>query len=35
MVVTKTDHFVQHVNEVLEEREYDVLIESSFPAKQV
>ena len=35
MVVIKTDHFVQHANEVLEERGCDVLIESSFPAKQV
>ena len=35
MVVTKTDHFVQHTHEVLEERGCDVLIESSFPAKQV
>ena len=35
MVVTKTDHFVQHANEVLDERECDVLIESSFPAKRV
>ena len=35
MVVTKTDHFVQHANKVLEERECDVLIESSFPAKRV
>ena len=35
MVVTKTDHFVQHANEVLEERECDVLIESSFSAKRV
>ena len=35
MVVNKTDHFVQHVNEVLEERGCDVLIESSFPAKRV
>ena len=35
MVVTQTDHFVQHVNEILEERGYDVLIESSFPAKRV
>ena len=26
MVVTKTDHFIQHANEVLEERECDVLI---------
>ena len=34
-VVTKTDHFVQHANEVLEERGCDVLIESSFPAKRV
>ena len=34
MVVTKTDHFVQHPNEVLEKRGYDVLIESSFPAKR-
>ena len=29
-VVTKTDHFVQHAYEVLEERGCDVLIESSF-----
>ena len=35
MVVTKTDHFVQHVNEVLEERECGILIESNFPAKRV
>ena len=35
MVVTKTDHFVLHANEVLEERGCDVLIESSFPAKWV
>ena len=35
LVVTKTDHFVQHANEVLEERGYDVLIESSFPVKRV
>ena len=35
MVVTKTDHFVQHANEVLEERGCDVLIESSFPTKGV
>ena len=35
MVVTKTNHFVQHSNEVVEERECDVLIESSFPAKRV
>ena len=35
MVVTKTDHFVQHANKVLEERGCDVLIESSFPAKRV
>ena len=35
MIVTKTDHFVQHANEVLEERGCDVLIESSFPAKGV
>ena len=35
MVVSKTDHFVQHANEVLEERGCDVLIESSFPAKRV
>ena len=35
MVVNKTDHFVQHANEVLEERECDLLIESSFPAKRV
>ena len=32
MVVTKIDRFVQHANEVLEERGCDVLIESSFPA---
>ena len=35
MVVTKTDHFLQHANEVLVERGCDVLIESSFTAKQV
>ena len=35
MVVTKTDHFAQHAKEVLEKRECDVLIESSFPAKWV
>ena len=35
MVVTKTDHFVEHVNEVLEKRGCDVLIESCFPAKRV
>ena len=35
IVVTKTDHFVQHVNDVLEKRGCDVLIESSFPAKRV
>ena len=35
MVVTKTDHFVQHANEVWEERGCDVLIKSSFPAKRV
>ena len=35
MVATKTDHFVEHANEVLEERGCDVLIESSFPAKRV
>ena len=35
MVVTKTDHFVQHVNEVLKERGCNVLIESRFPAKRV
>ena len=35
MIVTKTDHFVQHANEVFEERGCDVLIESSFPAKRV
>ena len=29
IVVTKTDHFVQHANEVLEEHSCDVLIESS------
>ena len=35
MDVTKTDHFVRHANEVLEERGCDVLIETSFPAKWV
>ena len=35
MVITKTDHFVQHVNEVLEERGCDVVIERSIPAKRV
>ena len=35
MIVTKTDLFVQHANEVLKERGCDVLIESSFPAKRV
>ena len=35
MVVTKTDHFVQHANEILKKRGCDVLIESSFPAKRV
>ena len=35
MVITKTDHFVQHANEVLEECGCDVLIEKSFPAKRV
>ena len=35
MVVTKTDYFVQHANEVLKERGCDVLIESSFSAKRV
>ena len=35
MVVTKTDHFVQHANEVLEERGCDLLIESNFPVKRV
>ena len=35
MVVTKTDHFVQHANEVLEERGCDVLIESSFSTKRM
>ena len=35
MVVTKNDHFVQHANEVLEKRKFDVLIDSSFPAKRV
>ena len=35
MVVTKTDHFVQHANKVLEERGCDILIESSFSAKRV
>ena len=35
MVVTKTNHFVQHANGDLEKRRFDVLIESSFPAKRV
>ena len=35
IIVTKTDHFVQHANEVLEERGCDVLIETSLPAKRV
>ena len=35
MVVTTTEHFVKHVNKVLEERRCDVLIESSFPVKRV
>ena len=35
IIVTKTDHFVQHANEVLEERGCDALIERSFPAKWV
>ena len=35
MVITKTDHFVRHTNEVLEESGCDVLIESSFPAERV
>ena len=35
MVVIKTDHFVQYDNKVLDERECDVLIEISFPAKRV
>ena len=35
MVVTQTDRFVQHANEVLNERGCDVLIESNFPAKRV
>ena len=35
MVVTKTDHFVQHANEILEEHGCDVLIESIFRAKRV
>ena len=35
MIVTKTDHFVQHANEVLEERGCDVLIKSNLPAKRV
>ena len=35
MVVTKTDHFVQHANKVSEERGCDVLIKSSFRAKRV
>ena len=30
MFVTKTDHFVQHANEVLDERGCDVLIKSRF-----
>ena len=34
MVVTKTEHFVRHANEVLEERGCDVLIKSSFPANR-
>ena len=35
MVVTKTDHFVQHANKVVEERGCDILTESSFPPKRV
>ena len=35
MVVTKTNHFVQRANKDLEKRRFDVLIESSFPAKRV
>ena len=35
MVVTKTNHFVRLVNEVLKKRGCDVLIESTFPAKRV
>ena len=35
MAVTKTDHFVQHANEVLEECRCDVFIQSSFLAKRV
>ena len=35
MVEIKTDHFVPHANEVLEECGCDVLIESNFPAKRV
>ena len=34
-VVIKTDHFVQHANEVFEKRGCAVLIESNFPAKRV
>ena len=34
-VATKTDRFVQHANEVLEELGCDVLIESSFFARRV
>ena len=34
MVVTKTDHFAQRANEVVEERECDILIESNFPSKR-
>ena len=34
MVVTKTDHFVQRANEVVEERGCDILIESNFPSKR-
>ena len=34
MVLTETNHYVQHANEVLEERRCDVLIKSSFPAKR-
>ena len=35
IVVTKTNYFVQHANEVLEKRRFDVMIESNFPAKRV
>ena len=35
VVVAKTNHFILHANKILEERGYDVLIESSFFAKRV